>query len=1534
MTNVLEVKEQYITTVIIHNPLEPYTSRKVAKLIWDNDKTLYDYLYDLPDSVNWIIIYNGKEVTLEESKNIKPLPDTMLILSPMVTGGGRNSSGKQTLRQVTTLAIVAVATAVGFVYGGPAGAWAGSKAGMMIGGIYSTVSSLIWNRPDIKNNAADQFDETYGADGAKATAKEGIPVGLVYGEYRVAGNIIQNRTENVGDTQDLYLLQLLSEGEVESIDNILINEQPLNQFTNVETETRNGVDNQELIPWFDDTFVSEYKGTDITTAWSYMRTKNKLDKFSIDIIFPYGLYYQNMKVDGKTRKGGVNVDFEIQYKPITATDNDWRNINSTLKCYIRNVLYIEDGDKYIFIDENGVNRIYAFHNILYKEYDTVYEEGKLKEVYIYVQRGDNTEQTIKNFIEALQKDIDDGTTLVDAPGFRGTYEKYSSGLFNIFLEPIDFRHDYYTWDLKAEGFQSGDPQSLSTQSSNIVSIYGYSKNPIRRTISSNQIPLDYYDIRIRRVKEEMPAEVVDNKWTYTGYDKAQWQNLNEIILDDICYNHSAIMGVKVRLDGQLSSMPNITADVKGIKVNHYNYDDEITEKKWSNNPAWIALDVLTNGRYGGGLDISRIDVPKFIEWAEYCEENEISFNAYIGSESNLWDTLTSILMVGHAGLVICGTKISLSIDKPRDEVFMFNNSNIIKDSFSTSWSGLQDRANTFELTYYDAEDNYNQKTIKIVDSESMTNQNELKELKLTVIGITNEKQATRECKRLALKNKYLQQQVTFSAPVEAVGCSVGDVVIVQHDVPQWGYGGKLKSGSTTSRLFLDRTVTMKENRAYMVLVHHSAVCRAITEAQAVVSNSIFIAGSFQEKAKRLKSNGKDLEIIKIIPGSPLTEIKVSNANGINAGDTIELWDTDVLEEAPVITDAYRDIDVIELQQPMKYEPQAYCNWLFGYKDRYQKKFAITAMSGLNTETITLTGTEYSEASYDIDNYQGNDPIISDISTKMDPVYNLTASEELVKIGSAFSTNVTIDWDVSTLNTYFGADIYARPDSNSPFMKVGEVTNGLHSYTFENMNDGDEIEVKVVGFDGAGRRASFEESPIISYTVIGKDKKPATPINFTATKTTQGILLSWNPVVEVDLSGYIIKLGEEWINAEVIDSNIATNRYTVQYTEAGLKKFLLKSVDVFGNESETEAVATIMLEPPLDPVDFMSIQNNDFIVLKWNNLDSTVEKFRIKEGESWGSGTIVADVSGYSTTVPINGYYNRKFWIKSIDKFGVFCKNPVYTSPMAIEHQTKNVIVEYDESGNLFPNPNINMDLINDELVVRENAKYGEYVWYVDIGEKLYSRIISEDMVDAIQYSPKWKDFHNRWNSYEAQSPWIMKGSMDNVQIERQMALPGPIPDDIVEAFSFYNTPDGDVQGTKPVYNKTYHYSNGRFRDGIIVDDTSSLEYNINIPEIFSLYFWIRPRLLQSAGYLELVNQDGHFMRIRYYDSDKMYSLEDDQENKLTIKSEFLRNEPILMCITQSATERTLMIGFSKDLKVLRVSKELQPIGPIMYMGFR
>lgn len=162
--------------------------------------------------------------------------------------------------------------------------------------------------------------------------------------------------------------------------------------------------NQEIIPWFDDTYVSEYKGVEITTDWLYMRTTNKLDKFSIDITFPYGLYYSYVSESGNGSSAGGTVTFQVEYKSTSEDDNGWKRLGSTVSGYIKNIIEINDGDQFVFVDEYGVEHIYAFHGVIYKDFDTVYDGETLKQIYIYVPMEQyKTEDAIQNFIEAMKK---------------------------------------------------------------------------------------------------------------------------------------------------------------------------------------------------------------------------------------------------------------------------------------------------------------------------------------------------------------------------------------------------------------------------------------------------------------------------------------------------------------------------------------------------------------------------------------------------------------------------------------------------------------------------------------------------------------------------------------------------------------------------------------------------------------------------------------------------------------------------------------------------------------------------------------------------------------------------------------------------------------------------------------------------------------------------------------------------------------------------------------------------------------------------
>ena len=83
---------------------------------------------------------------------------------------------------------------------------------------------------------------------------------------------------------------------------------------------------------------------------------------------------------------------------------------------------------------------------------------------------------------------------------------------------------------------------------------------------------------------------------------------------------------------------------------------------WSNNPAYVLLDLLTNPRYGcgarswttvgpdpenqsqPGIDLRKdVDLASFLVAARYCEDNNIEFNAYINRKSDASNMVVIIL---------------------------------------------------------------------------------------------------------------------------------------------------------------------------------------------------------------------------------------------------------------------------------------------------------------------------------------------------------------------------------------------------------------------------------------------------------------------------------------------------------------------------------------------------------------------------------------------------------------------------------------------------------------------------------------------------------------------------------------------------------------------------------------------------------------------------------------------------------------------------------------------------------------------------
>lgn len=165
----------------------------------------------------------------------------------------------------------------------------------------------------------DESSPTYGFDGLQNTAEVGRPIPIVYGRHRIAGNIINEYVRSDGDKQYYHALIGLCEGDIESIDDIEIDDNPVENYTGVTVYKRYGTIDQEAVPTFDELHDLHEIDVQLTQGIPYIYTTDNTDieGFEVHINLPSGLYTQNSET-GAVESWSVSVF--IEYRVVGVED--------------------------------------------------------------------------------------------------------------------------------------------------------------------------------------------------------------------------------------------------------------------------------------------------------------------------------------------------------------------------------------------------------------------------------------------------------------------------------------------------------------------------------------------------------------------------------------------------------------------------------------------------------------------------------------------------------------------------------------------------------------------------------------------------------------------------------------------------------------------------------------------------------------------------------------------------------------------------------------------------------------------------------------------------------------------------------------------------------------------------------------------------------------------------------------------------------------------------------------------------------------
>ena len=264
---------------------------------------------------------------------------------------------------------------------------------------------------------------------------------------------------------------------------------------------------------------------------------------------------------------------------------------------------------------------------------------------------------------------------------------------------------------------------------------------------------------------------------------------------------------------------------------------------WTQNPAWIFADIMTDKTLGLGIDDSMIDWWSFYAAAVYYDHCSIEtgkFEAIIETQGNnsyhhkprgkftgvrevlsgtnnttrvnqrrstcnivISNQVTAINLLNKLAasaksrIVYSGGKYRLKVDRA-DEVpsMLFNDSTIKKGTLSIGGKAEKDVYTSVDVTYINPHNSF-KREITSIDSEErasgITNLGYNNKLSLEATGITNKGEATRLAQYHIAASKYNRESTEFTTGPEAMDLIVGDIIGVTttDNGLNYGFGGKV-----------------------------------------------------------------------------------------------------------------------------------------------------------------------------------------------------------------------------------------------------------------------------------------------------------------------------------------------------------------------------------------------------------------------------------------------------------------------------------------------------------------------------------------------------------------------------------------------------------------------------------------------------------------------------------------------------------------------------------------------------------------------
>lgn len=341
-----------------------------------------------------------------------------------------------------------------------------------------------------------------------------------------------------------------------------------------------------------------------------------------------------------------------------------------------------------------------------------------------------------------------------------------------------------------------------------------------------------YELQITRTSPSADPGSVgsDPKEQY----ETRLQSVCEVEPGEVPYSGVACIGLTIRASNQLSgSIPTFRALVRGRKL--LQWDGSNWQYAYSNNPAWVILDLLVNDRYGLGeyITLDDINAQSFLDAANYCDvmvpETTGSatmvkrhvFNGVFSDPKSAWQQILRVCEMSRLRLIKVGNNVRLSIDNVRSAYQVFNDANILRDSDGSSslqvgYLSKANRPTSVKLNFL-SDDLWENDSVTADFPETQALPLSDDPVTIDAFGITDKAQALRHAYYLLRGNRYPFKTFELRTSMEGLVVQPGDVIRIDSDLPEWATSGRILAEPTPSSLQLDKSITFDSTKVYRLI---------------------------------------------------------------------------------------------------------------------------------------------------------------------------------------------------------------------------------------------------------------------------------------------------------------------------------------------------------------------------------------------------------------------------------------------------------------------------------------------------------------------------------------------------------------------------------------------------------------------------------------------------------------------------------------------------------------------------------------------